>query len=197
VQSDNRTKKLSEIKQYHKNPRKLSDNQYQLLKRDLKELGDLSGIIHNIRTNEIIGGNQRSKIFDEAEITITEKFEKPTKQGTIALGYVIWNNEKYSYRQVDWNEKQSEKANIVANKAGGDWDMDILTSEFEIDDLLDFGFEEIDFGLGEEENKEPKDLSNNLDETYEVVVECISEREQEKIYNQLTSDGYKCRLLTL
>ena len=47
------------MKQYHKNPRKITDAQKKALERDLKELGDLSGIVHDVNSDEIIGGNQR------------------------------------------------------------------------------------------------------------------------------------------
>ncbi len=133
--------KINELNKYYKNPRKITDKQKELLKRDLKELGDLSGIVHDLNSNEIIGGNQRSIIFQNAEIQITEEFNKPTKTGTVAFGYIIFNKEKYNYRQVKWTKKQCEKANIVANKAGGDWDFDLL-NEFDFDDLVDWGFEE-------------------------------------------------------
>jgi predicted 3-demethylubiquinone-9 3-methyltransferase (glyoxalase superfamily) len=34
-------------------------------------------------------------------------------------------------------------------------------------------------------------------ETFEVVVSCKDEAEQETVYNKLRRDGYKCRVLTL
>jgi hypothetical protein len=136
------------MKPYHKNPRTLSEKQFKNLKRDLLELGDLSGIVHDLNTDEIIGGNQRVRVLDikPGMITLIEKFRKPTKTGTVATGFVTFNGEKYNYRQVKWTPKQCEKANIVANKAGGDWDMDVLANQFEIEDLKDWGFEDFDLG---------------------------------------------------
>jgi hypothetical protein len=137
------------MKQYHKNPRTLSEKQFKLLKRDLAELGDLSGIVHDLNSDEIISGNQRSKIMEikPAMITIVEKFRKPTKTGTVATGFVTYNGEKFAYRQVKWTPRQCEKANVVANKSGGSWDMDVLANSFEIEDLMDWGFEKIELGL--------------------------------------------------
>jgi len=51
------------MNKYHKNPRMLTEKQFKLLERDLKELGDLSGIVHDINSNEIISGNQRVSVF--------------------------------------------------------------------------------------------------------------------------------------
>jgi hypothetical protein len=148
--------KVSDLKKYHKNPRTLSDKQFNLLKRDIEELGDLSGIVHDVNTNEIIGGNQRSIIFEDAEIVLTEQFDKPTKTGTIALGYIIYKKEKYAYRKVKWTKKQCEKACIVANKAGGNWDFDILANQFEIPDLLDWGFGDKEIGFCQTDLTDPE-----------------------------------------
>jgi len=130
------------MKPYHKNPRRISDKQEKDLSTWLSELGDLSGIVHDLNSNEIIGGNQRSRIFDinNCEIVITERNDFPDKQGTVALGYIVWQGNKYAYRQVRWSERQAEQANIVANRAGGDWDLEILTTNFEVADLTAWGF---------------------------------------------------------
>lgn len=139
------------MNQYHKNPRTLTERQYKLLKRDLEALGDLSGIVHDVNSDEIIGGNQRSRVFDlkPESIVITQEFKRPTRTGTVALGYVEYKGERFAYRRVKWSKKQCEKANIVANKAGGEWDKDILANQFEVDDLLEWGFEKRDFAIGD------------------------------------------------
>lgn len=145
------------MKQYHKNPRQIKKKEYSQLEEWLRELGDLSGIVHDLNSDEIIGGNQRSRVFniDKCQIEITQKLEKPDDQGTVALGFVVWEGKRYAYRQVRWNEKQCEKANIVANKAGGSWDFDILANEFELDELLEWGFSEKELGMSpEKEEKE-------------------------------------------
>lgn len=120
-----------------------------MLAHDLAELGDLSGVVHDLNTDEIIGGNQRSKVFrlEDCGIEIVNQFDEPDEQGTVAQGFVIWQGKRYTYRQVRWDAKTAEKANIVANKAGGTWDFDILANEFELDDLLDWGFEPFELGL--------------------------------------------------
>jgi hypothetical protein len=131
------------FKPYFKNPRQITKKQVGQLKDNLIELGDLSGIIHNIETDEIIGGNQRSKIIDikNCEIEIVESYYEPTKTGTVAIGFVIWNGEKLNYRQVRWTAAQCEQANITANKLGGSFDFDILANDFELPELVQFGFE--------------------------------------------------------
>ncbi len=138
-------------KQYHKNPRQITAKQHEALAIDLAELGDLGGIVHDLNSDEIIGGNQRSRVFDinACDVLLTEQLDEPDAQGTVARGYVIWKGAKYDYRQVRWTERQAERANIVANKRGGTWDFDILADRFEVDDLLSWGFEPFELGQHE------------------------------------------------
>ncbi len=131
---------------YHKNPRQITKKQYADLRRWLRELGDLSGIVHDLNSGEIISGNQRGAVFDinDCGIAYTHQVEQPDEQGTVALGYVQWEGKHYNYREVRWTPDQCEKANIVANRAGGGWDFDILANQFEQADLLDWGFWDVE-----------------------------------------------------
>ena len=185
-------------KSYHKNPRKISDNQLSQLAGWLSELGDLSGVVHDLNSNEIIGGNQRSSIFDLAKckIEFLEKLRKPDKQGTIAHGWIIWEGNKYIYRQVKWTRKQCEKANIVANKAGGKFDFDILSTQFSAEDLLKWGFEKDEIKRIGFENNDPLDFSNEIvPEQYAIMIECDGEKEQSNLLKKFIKDGLKCRAL--
>lgn len=145
------------MKEYHKNPRKITPKQLEQLKTNIQELGDLSGIVHDLNTDEIISGNQRSKVIDinKCEVVITEKYDTPNQQGTVAWGYVIFEGQKLNYRQVRWNERQREKANITANALGGDWDYDILEDKFDSIDLVDWGLTKL------EEHKVKKNVDKN------------------------------------
>lgn len=131
------------MKQYHKNPRTISDGDLADLRRWLGELGDLSGVVHDLNSDEIIGGNQRGRVFDinECEIELVAGPHEADGQGTVAHGFVVWQGSRYAYRQVRWTARQCEKANIVANQAGGDWDGVILAAEHEAADLVEWGFE--------------------------------------------------------
>lgn len=134
------------MQQYSKNPRKISEAQLEQLKQNIQELGDLSGIVHDLNTDEIISGNQRSKVINinECEIEIVKQYDEPNEQGTIAFGFVIFENQRLNYRQVRWNEKQREKACITANALGGEFDYKILQSEFDTELLKGWGIEDID-----------------------------------------------------
>lgn len=154
------------MKFYHKNPRQITRDQYGSLEQWLRELGDLGGIIHNIPTDEIISANQRCRIIDvnQCEIILDVEYDEPDEQGTVAWGYVLWEGHRYSYRAVVWDEKTCEQANIVANKAGGEWDWDILANEWDIDDLLEWGFDASELGIVEPEAYDFSELDQQLED---------------------------------
>ena len=141
---------VAPLKQYHKNPRRIKEQDFKNLQQWLGELGDLSGVVHDLNSDEIITGNQRGRVFDvgACQIEMISRLDEPDEQGTVGLGYIVWQGRRYSYRQVRWTPEQCEKANIVANKAGGEWDMDLLANQFELGDLIDWGFDDFDLGMG-------------------------------------------------
>ena len=67
----------------------------------------------------------------------------------------------------------------------------------ELEDILnlnmeDFGFEVLN------DDFEREDLSDKLQEKYEIIiVECKDEMTMQEAYEELTKEGYKCRLSTL
>lgn len=146
---------------YHKNPRKISKKQLAQLKEWLLELGDLSGIVHDLNSDEIIGGNQRTRALgldlENCETEIVETKPAPDAQGTVAVGFLLYAGNKYNYRQVRWTPEQCEKANIVANKAGGEWDWHLLGENFEWDNLLEWGWSEKELGNLMKEEKTQKE----------------------------------------
>lgn len=157
------------MKQYAKNPRRITPKQLEQLKANIQELGDLSGIVHDLNTDEIISGNQRSKVIDinKCEMVITEKYDTPNQQGTVAWGYVIFEGQKLNYRQVRWDERQREKANITANALGGDWDYDILKRDFRISDLTEWGLDDIEKSF--DVKKERKEINEDKFKICQIV----------------------------
>lgn len=143
-QEDRERKAFATFTEYDKNPRKISQQQQAQLEQSLLELGDLGGIVVNVRTGQTIGGNQRSKVLTQqagAEIVILERHKEPTPTGTVAQGYVeLPSGERFSYREVTWDAETEARANVVANKLGGEWDMPKLLAEFPLEDLQQYGF---------------------------------------------------------
>jgi len=152
------------------NPRQISTKQYKDLKESIKKFDLVDPIIIN-KDMTVIGGHQRLKVCKDL---------KHTEIDCVVL---------------DLTKEEERELNIRLNKSGGEFDLDILANEFEIEELKDWGFKEIELGLNID--KIPEDLSDKLELQYKIEVEVTSEKEQEKLYNQLTKDGYVCRILTL
>ena len=176
--------KVSKEKIFKGNPRKITDRQMELLKEHLEELGDLSGIVYCVNNKAYVGGNQRAKIMNGSEIIISERFKEPTNNHTLAHGYIIYNGEKYVYREVSFTEEQFKKACVVSNFDGGEFDFDILSG-------WDFDFAGIDFEmpyLGDMNCNDVNDVNdvNELPEFQEgekdikLIIVFISESEREK-----------------
>ncbi|OGP65897.1 MAG: hypothetical protein A3K22_05755 [Deltaproteobacteria bacterium RBG_16_42_7] len=140
--------KLTNLKPADYNPRIITDEQLERLKKSLAEFGDLSGIVFNRRTGHLVGGHQRLKCLP-ADAKIEKKdLKEKTKTGTVAQGFIIFDGgEKHTYREVDWDEATEKMANIAANKHGGEWDDDKLgellkeLSEMPVFDIDLIGFE--------------------------------------------------------
>jgi hypothetical protein len=77
----------------------------------------------------IIGGHQRYKIWKENA--------KKSNIESITIPCVV----------LDLNKEQERELNIRLNKSGGEWDMDILANEFDIEELKEWGFKDIEFGF--------------------------------------------------
>jgi len=118
--------KTTDLKANIRNPRKISDKQLKALGDSMREFGDLSGLIFNRLSGNQVGGHQRVKILKDLPVTITTKFEEPTKNGTIAEGYVEFEGERFVYREVQWSDEKEQAAMVAANRHGGEWDLPIL-----------------------------------------------------------------------
>ena len=133
------------MKKYDENPRKINKKQKKLLKESIEKYGDLSCVVHNLTDDQIISGNQRSETVDvnNCKIELTKEYKKPTKVGTVALGFIIMKGgERLMYRQVKWDKETARKANVAANKIGGIFDNELLALHYTVDELGELGFEE-------------------------------------------------------
>ena len=89
--------------------------------------------------------------------------------------------------------KQQREFMVKDNVSFGEWDWDMVANEWEIKELKDWAMDVPKFELDEND----KDYSDTLKESLRIEVEMETEEEQEKLYNELTTKGYKCRILTL
>ena len=119
--------KVKDIKYAPYNPRKISDEVLEKLKRSIQEFGYVEPIIVNKRTMNIVGGNQRLKALKDL--------------GVEEVQAVI----------VDLDDTHEKSLNLALNKISGEWDYpklkDLLeeldTGEIDIE-ITGFGMEELE-----------------------------------------------------
>ena len=160
------------------NPRELTKDQYKQLKDSLLRFGVVDPVIvnkHPDRDNIIIGGHQRSKVWGDM------------------------GNESIPTVELSLTLDKEKELNVRLNKNTGQFDMDMLANNFDTEDLIEWGFDngELVGFETEDEPKEQDDLSDDLKDTFEVIIECGDEEFQEATYNKLIKDGFVCRVLTL
>lgn len=166
-----------------KNPRKISKDDFEKLQKALKKFGDLGGIINNLETGELVGGHKRIEAFKadpnaQANITITQQYEQPTQAGTVAIGYVIVNNEPFGYRVVQWPRPLQRAANLAANHAGGEDDMDLLA--------------EVVYELSQDENAEELLGLTTIDEAdLNKLLGQVSGDEDDKYTKEIVTPNYE------
>jgi hypothetical protein len=127
------TKDASGLQFADYNPREISEHDFGSLQFSMDEYGDLSGITNNIRTNTLVTGHQRlrglfAKYKDKVVIEITERFAMPDDHGTVARGFVsiTGTTQRFNYREVDWPAEKEKTANVIANRAQGEFDQQKL-----------------------------------------------------------------------
>lgn len=140
-------KSIADLKADTRNPRTISSRELKKLDESINRWGDLSGIVFNVHTQQLISGHQRMKTL-KGRPSKLHRIEQPKdKYGTVATGYVMYKGAKgdtikIPYREVNWSSKEEQwAANIAANASGGSFDQsklgailaDLKKSSFDIE----------------------------------------------------------------
>lgn len=115
-----------------RNPRlPFTTSQLQAFRKSLTEFGDLSGVVFNERTKQLVGGHKRTEQIrqdKDAKLNIAERLDSPDEAGTVAWGYIITCGTRFGCRIVDWSEEKEIAANLAANQFGADFDFQAVQS---------------------------------------------------------------------
>lgn len=102
----------------------------------------------------------------------------------------------------DLTDAQIKAFRLADNKVSefSTWDFEKL--ELELEDLgeidmSEFGFENLEEEPGENNDTSRDDKSDEVQSMFQIIIECADENEQEKVFEELKSEGYQCRVLTL
>ncbi|MCI0532363.1 MAG: DNA modification methylase [candidate division Zixibacteria bacterium] len=98
-------KKLSDLKPWEKNPRKITRQAKAALNSSLKKFGDISGIVYNTRLDCLVCGHQQVQELMALHGDIELKDGK----------FVARDGEEFAVRCVDWDESMTTAANLAAN----------------------------------------------------------------------------------
>lgn len=173
-------KTLKEIMPYEKNPRK-NDDAVKYVAESIKQFGFKVPIVID-SDGVIVAGHTRYKAAKKLKLDAVP----------CIVADDLTEDQIKAFRLAD---------NKVAEKA--EWDFDLLASE--LDELFYFDMEVFGFGDEDEEDDEDEepaaverdDLSGQVGEMYQIVIECASEAEQEQLFYRFTKEGLKCRTLIL
>jgi ParB-like chromosome segregation protein Spo0J len=158
------------------NPNRLSREGMERLKSSIRKWGDIVPIVTN-KDLLVADGEQRAVAMKELGMTECSVIRLPVEDVDRRL-----------LRQV-------------LNKLRGEHVKELDAEEFRI--IVDAGAEEdLKYLLGFSNEKLQTYFDKEVDEieyheTFEVVVSCKDEAEQEAVYNKLKLEGYSCRVLTL
>jgi len=175
-------KKVDELIPYARNARTHSEEQIAQIAASIREFGWTNPILIDGK-NGIIAGHGRLAAarklgLDEIPVIELEHLTETQKKALILAD------------------------NKLALNSG--WDNDMLMfelKELNLDgfDLELVGFDSIELAkiFDEEEEKKDELKEQSYNEVFNIIIECADEAEQEKIFNRLDSEGYKCRVQSL
>lgn len=145
----NERRAIRELIPYEVNPRQITDKQAKDLKASLAKFGIADPIIINT-DNMIIGGHQRMKILETL------------------LGYEpdFQIDVRVPDRELSIDEVR--ELNVRLNKNVAEWDFDTLANNFELDDLLDWGFDKGELDLDLWAGDAPEDVEPQIDKAEEL-----------------------------
>jgi len=167
---------------YASNSRTHSDAQVAQIAASIKEFG---------WTNPILVSGDNSIIAGHGRLMAARKLEM----------------EEVPVIVLDHLSKAQQRALVIADNQlalNAGWDLGMLKAEIEDLKLDDFNIALLGFDdkfldvLNTEAFEETRiGEEQNVEAVFEIAVTCANEEEQEKVYQILTEQGLKCRVLTM
>ena len=144
----NERRKLKDLKPWERNPRQITKDQAKRLVESFDEFGQVETIAIG-PNNEVYNGHQRLNVLKDK---YGEDYEVEVRVSSREL-----------------TEKQREKLTVYLHKgAAGVWDFDTLANEWELDDLLDWGFDKHELDLDLWASEAPEDVEPQIDKAEEL-----------------------------
>lgn len=170
-------KRLGDLTPWPRNPRQIKSPQAKRLLASVQEFGQVETLAIG-PDGDIYNGHQRLAVLMER---YGPDYEVDVRVSSRPL-----------------SEKEREKLTVYLHKgAAGEWDFDTLANEFEVSDLIEWGFEAGELGLDNSGSDVDQGLihEGSYKEQYGVIIVCDSAAHQEEVYGRLTSEGFSCRVV--
>lgn len=168
--------KLTQLQVNTRNPRKISDKNLAKLVRSLlvlPKMMELRPIVVD-DTFKPLGGNQRYKALTaisqmdikevEANLRESRDFKKKTsvEQEALLDFWGAWLNDPTALiiRASDLTEDERREFVIKDNTSFGDWATEMLAEDFDIDELEEWGLDDIEFPKDEEESAKEDEFTD-------------------------------------
>lgn len=147
----NETRRLDELQPWPRNPRQINKDQAKRLAQSFDEFGQVETIAIG-PGNEVYNGHQRLAVLMD-------------KHGGAYKVEV-----RVSSRPL--TEKEREKLTVFLHKgAAGEWNFDTLANEFEVDELVEWGFSPSELGINTDPLPEFKEYTEDMEKEVEFI-EC-------------------------
>lgn len=165
-QSESRIINRSDIQLAHFNPRKITPEARQRLKRNIKNIGLMGGIVWNETTGNLVSGHQRIMILDEIQ-----HYNHETKE----------NDYQVKVEVAHLTEKEEKEQNIFFNSpsAQGEYDSEMLSALIAEIDIEAAGLDISDLNILIPDSSIIQSLPNHEIKTDFQNLEMLTDQERE------------------
>ena len=156
--------KISKIKRNPNNPRVIKDDKFNKLVKSIKDFPEMLKIRPIVVNNDMIvlGGNMRLKACKEAgfkEVPIIKASEL--------------------------TEEQQREFIIKDNVSGGEWEWEMLSNEWDVEQLEDWGLDIVGFDADADEFGEDFSLPDGDKEPFQQMTFTLADEQAEQIKNAI------------
>jgi hypothetical protein len=175
--------KLSDLTPDPKNARRRTPESSHLIKESLQRYGAARSVVVD-ENNMLIAGHGTVEAAKELGINKVRVIETD-------------GDELIAVKRTNWSPDQKIGANLADNRTSdlSEWDAEMLQSLSEETDVSPwFSEDDINELLGFEEDP-ADDQSDQVMESFQIMIQCKNEAEQSASLETLINQGFKCRAL--
>ena len=165
---------IGRLKSNPSNPRVLRDEKFAKLVQSIRDFPDMLNKRPIVAVTDgdkfmVPGGNMRLRACQELKM----------KEVPVILA-------------DEWTEEQRREFIIKDNVGFGEWDWDQLANEWDAGELADWG---LDVPKVVPEADPFDDEGVGPKSQYGVIVTCVDETEQARVFEKLVADGHNCKVV--